>query len=103
MIIHLESGQCDSGVSRLELNRTAARCYQWKHFVFREYRDDLLAENDGFDIYHTGCRAFECPSCITSFTRLSGMFQHIESDSCNASLKRGIAAKLVRWLRNVHN
>ncbi|OCK73621.1 hypothetical protein K432DRAFT_277697, partial [Lepidopterella palustris CBS 459.81] len=33
MIIHLESGTCASGIDILDLNKSAAMCYQWQKFL----------------------------------------------------------------------
>jgi hypothetical protein len=43
MILHLESGACDSEINIIDLNDTAAMCFQWKAYLVEEYRDKLLS------------------------------------------------------------
>jgi hypothetical protein len=46
---------------------------------------------------------FRCPECDASFTKLSGLFQHVYSNTCNQNLYEGKMAKLTKWLENRHN
>ena|SRR5437762_12493355 len=102
MIIHLESGTCDSGVDILDLNESAAMCYQWRHYVDEEYRDDMLGGCDLPTEYDDTVYPFKCPTCETVFSKLSGLFQHIGSQSCEQRLTEGAVRKLVRWLKVRH-
>jgi hypothetical protein len=98
MIIHLESGACRSNIDIYDLNKVAARCFQWKAYIEKEYRDDLLSGCNLQDEYGEGVRPFKCPECYRPFTKLSGLFQHVYSKACNQKLNSGKVAKLVRWL-----
>jgi len=46
MIIHLESGACDSEIDLIDLNESAAKCFQWKAYLVEEYRERLLSCRD---------------------------------------------------------
>ena len=46
MIIHLESGACDSEIDLIDLNESAAKCFQWKAYLVEEYRERLLSLRD---------------------------------------------------------
>ena len=48
MIIHLESGSCDSSINVLVLNESAALRYQWKRYIDEDYHEDMV---DGYDLY----------------------------------------------------
>jgi len=63
MLIHLESGSCESGISIDDLNQFALECYQNK-----KYSTNLDDEYPYF-----------CPGCQAEFTSLSGLFQHAET------------------------
>ncbi|EMD65832.1 hypothetical protein COCSADRAFT_86158, partial [Bipolaris sorokiniana ND90Pr] len=102
MIIHLESGTCTSGIDTLDLNESAAMCYQWKKFLDEEYRDDILSCYDFEEEYFSAVYLFRCPECDTTFSKLSGLFQHVSSGSCEQKLNGGPIAKLVKWLSNRH-
>ncbi len=102
MIIHLESGSCDSGFDIVDLNESAAECYQWRQYIDEEYRDDMLNCCDLEYEYGETVYPFKCPTCNTIFSKLSGLFQHVASQACEQSLKSGAIAKLVKWLENRH-
>lgn len=102
MIIHLESGTCASGIDILDLNKSAAMCYQWRKFLAEEYRNDMLSCCDLEEEYYYKVYPFMCPECDTSFSKLSGLFQHAGSGSCEQRLNSGPIAKLVKWLSNRH-
>lgn len=97
MIIHLESGACESGIDILDLNESAAMCFQWRHYLNEEYRSDMLDRQNWWD---SGAWPFQCPTCEASFSKLSGLFQHINSQGCSQG---GAIGKLVKWLRNRHS
>ncbi|OCK89144.1 uncharacterized protein K441DRAFT_296726 [Cenococcum geophilum 1.58] len=107
MIIHLESGSCDSGINILDLNESAALCYQWKHYIDEEYHDDMV---EGYDLYldymgnyNGSVYPFKCPTCGTGFAKLSGLFQHIGSQTCDQRLRNGAIGKLINWLERQHS
>ena len=102
MIIHLESGACESGIDIIDLNESAAKCYQWKAYLAEEYREELLHRCDLSIEYGISVYPFKCPECDTVFTKLSGLFQHVYSKACDQSLHSGKIGKLVRWLEVEH-
>ncbi|ERF77060.1 hypothetical protein EPUS_06278 [Endocarpon pusillum Z07020] len=67
MLIHLESGKCDSGVNCDRLDSIAYRCYQSRYYT------------NGWNEYYQ----YKCPDCQTKFRYISALFQHAESDACN--------------------
>ena len=103
MIIHLESGACDSEIDMIDLNESAAMCFQWKAYLVEEYRDELLSCRDLSIEYSETVYPFKCPECDIVFTRLSGLFQHVYSKACNQDLNKGKIGKLVRWLEVQHS
>lgn len=103
MIIHLESGTCPSGIDHIDLNKSAAMCHQWKAYLDKEYRVDLLERRDLESEYYEAVYPFECPGCDSYFTKLSGLFQHVCSKACHQDLHSGKIDKLVRWLEVRHN
>jgi uncharacterized C2H2 Zn-finger protein len=103
MIIHLESGACDSEIDMIDLNESAAMCFQWKAYLVEEYRDKLLSCRDLSYEYSETVYPFKCPECDTVFTRLSGLFQHAYSKACSQDLNKGKIGKLVRWLEVQHS
>jgi hypothetical protein len=102
MMIHLESGTCESGIDILDLNKSAAMCYQWRKFLDEEYRDDMLSCDDLKEEHYGTVYPFRCPECDATFSKLSGLFQHVCSKSCEQRLNGGPIAKLVKWLSNRH-
>lgn len=103
MILHLESGACNSEIDKIDLNESAATCFQWKGYVVEGYRDKLLGRRDlPFD-YGEVVYPFKCPECNTVFTKLSGLFQHVYSKACDQDLYQGKIGKLVRWLEVQHS
>lgn len=101
MIIHLERGSCPSGINAKDLNKSAAMCYQWSHFIYDQYRICLLSrEHD--DSCSCTPYPFKCPDCDTGFPHLSALFQHVGTRSCDQELDEGAIGKLVHWLKNRH-
>lgn len=96
MIIHLESGTCPSGIDTVDLNESAAMCFQWKAYLDGDYRDELLDRNDLQSEYSEPVYPFRCPECNACFTKLSGLFQHVYSIACNQTMSGGKMAKLVK-------
>ena len=103
MIIHLESGTCDSGITAIDVNESAAMCYQWKAYLDKDYRDDLLNRCDLGLEYYEPLYLYKCPKCDTGFTKLSGLFQHVYSKACNQDLYTGKMGQLVKWLESQHS
>ncbi|RMZ69222.1 zinc finger protein [Pyrenophora seminiperda CCB06] len=102
MILHVEAGTCTTGLNKLDLNRSAAMCFQWKAWLNEEYRDDLLDLRDTEEDYCEPVRPFKCPECDVEFTKLSGLFQHVYSQACQQGLFEGKVGRLVKWLHNRH-
>jgi hypothetical protein len=102
MIIHLESATCASGIDMIDLNESAAMCFQWKAYLDEDYREELLDRTDLEDEYYEKVYPFLCPGCSGCFTKLSGLFQHVYSNACDQGLHEGKIAKLIRWLENRH-
>jgi hypothetical protein len=103
MIIHLESGTCESEIDIIDLNESAAQCFQWKAYLDEGFRDGLLDRRDLRSNYNDTVYPFHCPECGTVFTKLSGLFQHVYSKACNQGLYEGKVGKLVRWLEVQYN
>ncbi|EUC26626.1 hypothetical protein COCCADRAFT_113826 [Bipolaris zeicola 26-R-13] len=102
MIIHLESRRYTSGIDILYLDKSAAIFYQWQKFLHEGYYDDILSYYDLEEEYDSAAYPFRCPECDTMFSKLSGLFQHVGSGSCEQRLNCGPIAKLVEWLSNRH-
>lgn len=100
MIIHLERCSCESGIDELDLNESAAKCFQWKQFISENWRSRLLHRiylsrvDDGLPFF--------CPSCDREFHCLSALFQHVASLSCDEDLGGHPLSKLLRWLERRH-
>lgn len=103
MIIHLEFSTCDSDITAIDLNESAAICYQWKAYLDEDYRDELLNRCDLGLEHSEPVYPFRCPVCDAGFTKLSGLFQHAYSKACTQGLYAGKIGKLVKWLKVQHN
>ncbi|KAH7067544.1 hypothetical protein BKA63DRAFT_479464 [Paraphoma chrysanthemicola] len=106
-IIHWESGSCTSGVGEFGLGYHAARCFQWKkYFVRRIDRAHLLLRfdifHDALEHYGSDARFYKCPTCDRRFSKLSGLFMHVESESCSQTLDGGAIGKLRVYLSKRH-
>ncbi|KAI4650136.1 uncharacterized protein J4E79_009403 [Alternaria viburni] len=95
MIIHLERGTCGD-LDSTDLNKLAAECYRWDQFIDADYQSELL--DDGDTLYEA--TPFMCPTCDAAMSKLSSLFQHIESDSCAQTLDEGAIGQLRRFLRS---
>ncbi|KAH6373386.1 hypothetical protein HBI34_082480 [Parastagonospora nodorum] len=108
MIIHLESGTCTSGIDIHDLGKSAAMCFQWKKYIITNWVHARLLEEEDLwpliDEYGDAeeIECFKCPRCDIYFTKLSGLFMHVESESCSQTLGDGAIGKL-RWLSNRHS
>ena len=82
MMIHLESGTCDCGIDRHELDRLAYKCYQSRDYT------------NGWNDYYR----YRCPHCDFTFRFVSGLFQHVESEACNQRLVGTSLGKLEHFI-----
>lgn len=98
MILHLESGSCASGIDKSDLETSAAFCYQSRYFMDEDSRQAIFDDYDLAD----DCFHFDCPDCDMEFRKLSGLFQHIESQTCDQTLYDGAIGKLRKWLNKRH-
>ncbi|KAL6900531.1 hypothetical protein GGI43DRAFT_52357 [Trichoderma evansii] len=82
MVLHLEEGTCNSGTNLQAINGFARDCRKSD-----EYLDD-----DG------DCK---CPTCEKYFKFMSGLLQHVESDSCDETLRwrNGSLSIFLRFLK----
>ncbi|KAF2813918.1 uncharacterized protein BDZ99DRAFT_567632 [Mytilinidion resinicola] len=102
MILHLEEGNCESGLSHLDLNESTAMSRQWPLIIVHEWRDILLARQD---LSQYRGMAFVCPGCELTFRKLSAFFQHVASTSkygCDEYLDSNATRKLTVFLKNRH-
>jgi hypothetical protein len=77
----------------------AAECRAWRHFISHEgYLGDMLLGLD-LEYKYYDPLPYACPGCDALFPRLSGLFQHVESSSCDQSLNDGAIGTLKRFLR----
>lgn len=83
MLLHLETGHCNSGVDDETVSSLAWRCYQSKHYT---------SYDDEYD--------FKCPTCDTPFAAMSRLIQHAESDACDEELEgQSPLGRFLRFLR----
>jgi len=119
MLIHLESGNCNTDIERLD--RLAQECYQSKKYVVTEFRHllsqgarlqaraevwetpyeeyecsicDKFSDNRAGIVLHTrspvhDLEFFQCPSCDQRFKVLSALVQRVESDRCPEGISNG--------------
>jgi hypothetical protein len=108
MIIHLESCACPSGIDINDLAESAAMCFQWSKFIIHEGIREALLEGQRMwsltDIFGNPDKVdcFMCPECYEQFTKMSGLFMHVESPACSQTLDDGAIGKLRKWLFNRH-
>ncbi|KAL7941319.1 hypothetical protein V8C42DRAFT_335401 [Trichoderma barbatum] len=83
MMLHLEIGTCPSGLCWLDIDEYARECYQADEYC--DQRDE-----------------YRCPTCGKRFQYMSGLLQHVESESCDENLKRWMSplAIFLRFLRS---
>ncbi|KAH7123654.1 hypothetical protein B0J11DRAFT_462656 [Dendryphion nanum] len=99
MIIHLESGACSSGINVFDLNQSAAMGFGWKKWTVRAFQNSLL----NCEPVKKGDCPFKCPTCDVTFPKLSSLFMHVASPSCDQELDEGAIKKLRRWLWRRHD
>jgi hypothetical protein len=75
----------------------AAKCRKWRHFIDEDYQQEM---RDGVDVNYVyqDPRPYMCPGCDASLPKLSSLFQHIESSSCDQTLDEGAIGTLRRFL-----
>ncbi|VTT62652.1 unnamed protein product [Fusarium fujikuroi] len=66
MLLHLETGTCASGADSYFVSNVGRQCYRAFYYVS-----------------YTSGYPFQCPTCETPFSLLSGLVQHVESDHCD--------------------
>lgn len=81
LLIHLESGNCSSGVNCDDVDRWAFQCYQHRYFT-NDWQDQLR---------------YRCPGCESDFPYVSSLLQHTESPACAAHNANPVK-KLVNWI-----
>ncbi|KAI1032819.1 hypothetical protein LB504_006275 [Fusarium proliferatum] len=69
MLLHLETGTCTSGADRYSVLDAGRQCYRAFYYVSV-----------------TRGHPFQCPTCETPFSLMSGLVQHVESDHCDECL-----------------
>ncbi|KAG9251933.1 uncharacterized protein F5Z01DRAFT_258389 [Emericellopsis atlantica] len=83
MLLHLEPGACAAPVDEWDIVNYANECYVCDYYI----------TNDA--VYK-----FECPPCDRTFKKMSGLLQHVESDTCPDDLEPGSRLwKFLRYLR----
>lgn len=102
MILHIENGGCESNITTQDLFETAAQCYQSHKYIDEDYREAMLDGEDLEEIYTDTVYPFQCPSCDSDFSALSGLLQHVASGTCQQPLHSGAIGKLVNWLDKQH-
>ena len=80
MVLHLEEGTCESQVEHEWVTETALECYASRFYTSNDPDYDFM-----------------CPDCETPFRYISGVLQHIESNSCEEDITEG--KPLWRFLR----
>jgi hypothetical protein len=99
-IIHLESSVCEADIDYLNLNSTAAECRSWAQFISPDYHDGMLANCDLGRMYQGHAYPYKCPSCDSVFSKLPGLFQHIDLSACDQTLDPGAVGRLRRFIRS---
>lgn len=102
MIIHIEAATCVSGIDIRDLNQSAAMCLQWKAYFDQDYHQELLERVD-LEAMYRRVYPFRFPGCKLSFTKLSGLFQHVYSNACRQDVHEGEMGTLIKWLENRHD
>ena len=71
-MIHLESGECASGVSRYEIDHWSSQCYQRSNYRAGDADDPC----------------YYCQLCVKNFNNLSAFFQHADTKTCAIKERR---------------
>ncbi|PTB64816.1 hypothetical protein BBK36DRAFT_1123676 [Trichoderma citrinoviride] len=85
MVLHLEVGRCQSGLSCDDIDRFACDCRQSPKFLVNG--DELR---------------YICPTCEGTFKFMSGLLQHAESERCDENLDERYSplAIFLRYLKS---
>ena len=102
MITHLESGTCESGIDIIDLNYEAGRFINAAEFTNSTYCDDLTERRDLIAEYNGTASPFRCPTCQAKFPKLSSLFQHIDTRSCEQELDGGVIEEFVTYLEHTY-
>ncbi|KAF3191612.1 hypothetical protein TWF106_002376 [Orbilia oligospora] len=88
LVSHLEAGGCPSMIDFLDINYTFATYLKAEKLLLSDNRKSLGSLLNYRDIQAT--RPFQCPGngCGLTFSVLSGLIQHSDSDRCSASIGR---------------
>ncbi|KAI1086056.1 hypothetical protein F5B19DRAFT_487766 [Rostrohypoxylon terebratum] len=81
MMLHLETGNCESGTDEDYMTRMAFKCSESGKYI--------CCDKPDFN--------FKCPTCDTPFSFISGVLQHIKSDYCDDDLTAN--SSLSKFLR----
>ncbi|KAK7548204.1 hypothetical protein IWX49DRAFT_205852 [Phyllosticta citricarpa] len=103
VLLHLEQGNCPSGVDSFHLNSIAASFYPSWAYVDQAYREDLRLGIDLSSVYgHENPKPFMCPGlgCGSKFARFHALVQHVEMGNCTASIEEGIIANVLEWMEH---
>jgi hypothetical protein len=102
MILHLEAATRDSQIFILDINESAAMCFQWLKFIVHTTLHKALLRR--MDLYRGEPKimCFKCPTCAAKSPLLSSLFMHVESPACGQGLEEGAIGKLKKWLENRH-
>ncbi len=98
MIVHLESGECESGLNKFNLHESAAKCFDWEAYIHEDCRRALIDRHDFLTEYGDPVWPFKCSECGTAFSELSDLFLHVDSEACNQKLHLYPLRNLTRWL-----
>lgn len=84
MMLHMEAGTCGSGVNLDTITALAFECDQSQNYA---------STREDFD--------FGCPACQIPFSYISGLLQHVESNSCCEELVHNSSLGIfLRFLKN---
>lgn len=84
MVLHMEVGNCPSGINTEKMEMIAGHCHLWPRFLDRKKEFP-----------------YGCPTCGERFRFMSGLLQHAESARCDENLDEhfGPLATFLRFLR----
>ncbi|KAL8929401.1 MAG: hypothetical protein Q9172_000452 [Xanthocarpia lactea] len=102
---HIESSRCCSGITFQDLHTLLIKFTQSDAHIHPEsslqFHVTPLLEmrvNDARD-YMLYAKVWQCTYCNKRFGYLSGLFHHVESDRCAASIHYGVYENLATYLR----
>ncbi|KAK8170765.1 hypothetical protein BC567DRAFT_164497, partial [Phyllosticta citribraziliensis] len=83
VLLHLEQGNCPSGIDSFHLNSIAASFYP--SWAYRENPQPFLCPGLG---------------CGSKFAKFHALVQHVEMGKCPASIEEGIIANVLEWMEH---